>query len=157
MTTKTKGANYPPNLLSRREDTRKKGQCQLCRAKVDLKDQYTVENDLKAQTVTKKKNAARKGAEKMSHYCGDCATKRVDQKKAWMKSIHGLTAENGDSDAASKPKAKKATVKKAAAKAKATVAKTASKPKATGPKRVVKTPAPAAPAKEKVSGDTEPF
>lgn len=107
MATATK--NYPPNDLSRREQTRKKSQCQLCRTKVPLKDQYTVENDLDANKVVKKKNAERKGAETMSHYCSDCAEKRVTQKQAWLDQRNGSAPKK-----ASKPKAaKKATAKKA--------------------------------------------
>lgn len=69
----------------RRERTRKEGKCQLCETKVDLKSQFTVTNDLENGTVNKKKNAARKGAETASHYCKDCADKRVEQKQAWVK------------------------------------------------------------------------
>ncbi len=69
----------------RREQTRRNGQCQLCREKVPLEEQFTLANDLEKLTVAKRKNAARKGAETMSHYCGGCADKRVKQKRAWLK------------------------------------------------------------------------
>lgn len=68
-----------------RDKARKAGRCQLCNAKVPLKDQFTVVNDLEAGKPVKRKNAARRGAEKLSHYCGDCADKRVKQKQAWLK------------------------------------------------------------------------
>jgi len=89
--TAKKGDNYPPNDSVRRERTRKADSCQLCGTKVALKEQYTVENDLKATPpkVIRKKNAARGGAEKMSHYCADCADKRVRQKAAWVKTTYG--------------------------------------------------------------------
>lgn len=68
-----------------KDRTRKAGQCQLCKAKVALTEQYTVVNDLDAGKAIKKKNAARPGAESLSHYCADCADKRVKQKTAWLK------------------------------------------------------------------------
>jgi hypothetical protein len=68
----------------RRERTRKDGKCQLCEKSVPLKEQYTVANDLKAGTASKRTDASRKGAEAASHYCGECADKRVKQKQAWL-------------------------------------------------------------------------
>lgn len=68
----------------RRERTRKQGRCQLCETTVPLKEQYTVVNDLDAGKAVKQKNAARKGAEKLSHYCEGCADRRVGQKQAWI-------------------------------------------------------------------------
>jgi hypothetical protein len=93
MATKTKKApHYPPNDGSRRERTRKAEKCQLCETKVPLKEQFTVVNDLDEGKPVKKKNAARRGAEKLSHYCGECATKRVKQKQAWLDSRDGKPA-----------------------------------------------------------------
>jgi hypothetical protein len=68
----------------RRERTRKEGKCQLCEMKVPVKDQYTVINDLDVGKPVKQKNAARKGAEKLSHYCDGCADRRVGQKQTWI-------------------------------------------------------------------------
>jgi hypothetical protein len=107
-----------PNSLSRRERTRKEGKCQLCEAKVPLSEQYTVTNDLEAGTVSKKKNAARKGAETASHYCGpsqnDCAGKRVKQKSDWLASREsGGTKKTKGKSKKGKAAAKKATAKKA--------------------------------------------
>jgi hypothetical protein len=72
------------SISKRRERTRKEGKCQMCKATVSLKEQYTVVNDLDAGKPVKRKNAVRKGAEHWSHYCGDCADKRVGQKQAWI-------------------------------------------------------------------------
>lgn len=108
MATKTKGDytfkhNAVPNSLSHREKTRKENRCQLCGTKTPLKDQFTVVNDLEEGKVKKQKNAARKGAEKLSHYCGDCASKRVKQKETWLKTREEST--NGTAPkASSKPK-----------------------------------------------------
>lgn len=106
-----KATNYPPNDLSRREQTRKKSQCQLCRTKVPLKDQFTVTNDLEEGTVKKKKNCERRGAETASHYCGECADKRITQKQAWLDSRDATpkkkkAAKKGKAKAAKKAKAK---------------------------------------------------
>jgi hypothetical protein len=68
----------------RRKRTRKEGKCQMCEKKVPLKDQNTVVNDLDAGKPMKRKNAARKDAEKLSHYCDGCADKRLGQKQAWI-------------------------------------------------------------------------
>ena len=139
--------NYPPNLMSRREQTRKKEQCQLCRKPTPLKDQFTVENDLENLTVKKRKNAAAKASAKKSHYCSDCAEKRVTQKAAWMRATYGeangVKAEKGTGRKAQKTaakskaqnKAKKSAAKKNGSGKASTAkkaAKSASKPK--GPK-----------------------
>jgi hypothetical protein len=106
-----------PNLLKRRARTRKENKCQLCETKVKIEDQYTVTNDLESNTVSKRKNA--KSHEGASHYCGECADKRIAQKQAWLDSREG----NGSSPAkkAAKPakakKAAKAGAKKAGKKA----------------------------------------
>jgi hypothetical protein len=105
-----KASNYPPNDLSRREKTRKEGKCQLCRKKVPLKEQFTVTNDLENNEVKKKKNADRRGAETASHYCGECADKRISQKQAWLNS-------RDETPKRKKGKAKKAPAKKAKGKA----------------------------------------
>lgn len=122
MATATK--NYPPNDLDRREKTRKAEKCQLCGTKSPLSDQFTVVNDLENGVVVKKKNAARKGAESLSHYCGDCAGKRVTQKQAWL---------DGRDES---PKPKKAAKAKPAAKDKA--APKAAKGKVKGVKKPAK-------------------
>jgi hypothetical protein len=134
-----------PNSLSRRQRTRQENKCQLCEAKTPLKEQFTVTNDLEAGTVVKKKNAARKGAETASHYCGDCANKRVEQKGAWLSQRDGSTASSG-SKSKGKGKAKKGSTKKAAAKPKAKGKKAVKKPG----KKGVKKPA-------KKSASKEPF
>lgn len=72
------------SIKERRARTRKAGKCQMCESKVPLKDQYTVTNDLEQGRPIKRKNAARKGAEAASHYCGECADRRVKQKQAWL-------------------------------------------------------------------------
>lgn len=72
------------SIKERRARTRKAGKCQMCESKVPLKDQYTVHNDLEKGIVRKHRNAARKGAETASHYCGECVERRVKQKQAWL-------------------------------------------------------------------------
>lgn len=124
-----------PNLMSRRERTRKEGKCQLCEASVPIKNQYTVVNDLEAGEPVARKNAGAKGQEKASHYCGECKDKRIAQKQAWINSRDGST----------KPKASKKTAKKTATKK---AVKKATKPK--GKKAVKKTA-------KKGSKQSEPF
>lgn len=103
--------NDPPNLIKRRVDTKKKDQCQLCRTKVKISDQFTVVNDLDNNVPVKKKVGTR-DIGTLSHYCGDCAKKRVKQKQAW------LDQRDDAPKKAAKPKAKKAAAKpKAKAKA----------------------------------------
>lgn len=152
-TKKRKRAEYTfakedaPNQMSHREATRKQKRCQLCGTKVPLTDQYTVQNDLENLTVTKRKNAARKGAETMSHYCSDCADKRVTQKQAWIDSVYS----GGNGKAKSKPAARKA--------AKA-VAKPKAKPKAAKPKATAKPKAKSVrkpKAKAVATSEKEPF
>jgi len=111
--------NAVPNALEHREKTRKANQCQLCGTKTPLKDQFTVVNDLEAGTVKKQKNAARKGAEKLSHYCSDCAGKRVKQKEAWLKSRDESSNGSSKSKAAKPKKSSKTSGKKRSAAAKA--------------------------------------
>lgn len=74
------------SIKERRARTRKAGKCQMCEASVSLKDQYTVTNDLDKGAVVLRRDAARKGAEAASHYCGECAERRVKQKQAWLSS-----------------------------------------------------------------------
>jgi hypothetical protein len=120
-------AKFIPNDKPKRIATQKKNQCQMCQKKVQLKDQYTVTNDLEAGTVTKRKIGARAKnlAEGTSHYCEDCAPKRVKRGEYFIKrredGTWGQTL-NG------KGKAKKAAARKAA-KAKAKPAKKAARPK----------------------------
>jgi hypothetical protein len=71
-----------PSSREKREATRRQGQCQMCLAKVPLKEQYTVTNNLDKGTVLKRKDAAKQ--EDKSHYCGDCADKRVKMKERWI-------------------------------------------------------------------------
>lgn len=109
----TKAANdrkKHPNSLTRRQRTRNEGKCQLCETKTSLKDQYVVTNDLEAGTVKASKDASKPSRENMSHYCGDCKDKRINQKQAWLDSRDGSTK--------AKPKSKKGKAKKAAAKPK---------------------------------------
>lgn len=101
-----------PNSLSRRERTRNEGKCQLCETKTPIKNQFTVVNDLEAGTATKRKNAGAKGNENSSHYCGDCAAKRVEQKEAWMRSRNGETKPKGKASKKGKGKAGKKAAKK---------------------------------------------
>ena len=58
---------------------------EMCETTVPLKEQFTVTNDLTKGVPIKRKDAARKGAEKASHYCDGCADRRVKQKQAWLK------------------------------------------------------------------------
>jgi hypothetical protein len=71
-------------LKDRRDRTRREGKCQMCESAVPLEKQYTVDNDLTTATVKVRKNAALKGSETKSHYCGACKDKRVKQKQAWL-------------------------------------------------------------------------
>jgi len=71
-------------LTDKRERTRQEGKCQLCEKKVALAKQFTVHNNLEAGTVKARKNAARKGVEKASHYCEVCKDKRIKQKQGWL-------------------------------------------------------------------------
>lgn len=121
--------NYPPNDKKRRESTRKRNECQLCHTKIGIKSQYTVTNDLDAGKAIK----GRKGTipEGSSHYCGDCADKRVKQKQTWLDA-----RENGSTP---KPKAKATKAAKATKKAPA--------------KKAAKKPA----AKAKASAAADPF
>lgn len=139
MATKTKKSagdytfkhNDVPNSLDHREKTRKANACQLCGVKVPLKDQFTVVNDLENGTVKKQKNAARKGAEKLSHYCGpdknDCAGKRVKQKEAWLKTREDSPAPKPKKSSAKKSSAKPKSAKKSKAKPKAKAAASSTK------------------------------
>lgn len=105
---------------ARRAKAAKEGKCQWCQTKVPLEEQFVVYNDFEQKKTIKSKNAAKPGREKLSHYCGDCATKRQKIKQA------------GDFDKATGGKrgrpakaktAKKKVTKKAAAKPKATAKK----------------------------------
>jgi hypothetical protein len=96
---------------TRRAKAAKEGKCQWCQKKVPLEEQFVVYNDFDQKKTIKSKNAAKPGREKLSHYCGDCATKRQKIKQA------------GDFEKASgkkrgRPKGKKTAAKKAAAKPK---------------------------------------
>lgn len=142
--------NFPPNLKDRREKRRNKNHCQTCDTAISLKEQYTVVNDLDNGKVNKRKNAARKGAENLNHYCDDCADKRVKrgeyfiQRRAdgtWGQPLNG------------KAKPKKA-AKKTAAKAKPKAVKPKPK-KAQKAKRVAKPKAEPKAAASK--GDDTPF
>ena len=116
------------NRLDRREKTRKEGRCQWCHTKVPLEEQYVVFNDFEAGVTKRLKDATKKGREKLSHYCEDCAKKRQKIKQA------------GDFDRAKgggKKKAKPAT-KKGKAKAKPAAAKAKPATKKGGKKKVVR-------------------
>jgi hypothetical protein len=138
------------NTKDRKEKARSQERCQLCWDKVPLKDQYTLENV--DGVMVMKKNAARRGAEKLWHGDKECATKRqkVTQR--------GIEREAEKASGKAKPKkakaAKAAPAKTAKAKAvKATKAKTAKK-------RVIKRKVKkaAAPKAEATAGSgAEPF
>jgi hypothetical protein len=155
--TKTKVKNFPPNSNKRSTDTRKKEQCQWCKTKSPLADQFTVVNDLEANDgagkVVKQKVGKRKLPEKQSHWCGECAEKRVKMSQRW------LDRRAGKAPAPAKAKKAKAPAKaKPAKKAAKPAAKAAAKPK---PKAAKKAPrkAPAKPkadTKQKVQ-DEAPF
>lgn len=166
----SKWAKFNTNSLERRMGTRKEGRCQLCLTKADLDDQYTVVNDLDAGTVKKAKNASAEKNEHLSHYCGDCADKRVARKEYWMENVREASGpdQRGKSGGSKKKTAKKKRVrkgkgtkgkgkgKKAAAKGKAprkrtrkTRAKSDAKPKRQ--RRTAKAKA------AEADGDDEPF
>lgn len=130
---------YPPNDLKRRERTRKGAKCQWCEDKVPLKQQFVVYNDLDAGKVIKTKDASRPSAEGKSHYCGECAEKRVRLQEAYL-----ARRENGGGSKPKKAKAKAKAKPKSKAKAKA-------KPKAKA-KKAVK-PKKAAAKKEPLGAD----
>lgn len=80
----TKEGCMSEKLSDRRDRTRREGKCQMCETAVPLAKQYTVENDLTTAAVKVRKNAARKGSEAKSHYCGACKDRRVKQRQAWL-------------------------------------------------------------------------
>jgi hypothetical protein len=141
------------NTKERKEKARKQERCRLCWDKVPLKDQFTLENV--DGTMVRKKNAARRGAEKLWHGCADCSEKR---RKVTQRGIE-REAERANGKVKPKAKAKtKAKAKKAPAKAK-TKAKKAPAKKAAAkkpPKR--KAPAKRKPEPVAASGsEDEPF
>jgi hypothetical protein len=124
----SKWEKFNTNSLERRMGTRKENRCQLCLTKAPLDEQFTVVNDLEAGTVKKSKNASADKNEHLSHYCGDCADKRVTRKEYWMESVReasgpdqrGKTGGGRKKKAAKKKRVrgKKAKGKKGKAKAK---------------------------------------
>lgn len=80
--TETKLKKLSPGSKAKREQTRKQGRCQMCLTKVPIEEQYTVTNNLKTEKVTTRKDA--KDKPDASHYCGDCAPKRVKMKERWF-------------------------------------------------------------------------
>jgi len=81
-TTEKKLKKLAPVSKEKRDLTRKQGRCQKCLAKVPIAEQYTVTNDLKKEKVFKHRNA--EVMPNKSHYCGDCADKRMKMKERWM-------------------------------------------------------------------------
>lgn len=80
-----------PNYGKRKGETKKVDECQLCDTPTPLKDQYTVVNEKDEDGTftgkaikTKIGRGAAKHPDNLSHYCGDCADKRVKQKEAWV-------------------------------------------------------------------------
>jgi len=122
----SKWAKFNTNSLERRMGTRKENRCQLCLTKADLDEQFTVVNDLEAGTVKKSKNASAEKNEHLSHYCGDCADKRVKRKEYWMESVREASGpdQRGKTGSSKKKAAKKKRVRKPKGKKKA-----AAKPK----------------------------
>lgn len=109
----SKWAKFNTNSLERRMGTRKENRCQLCLTKADLDEQYTVVNDLEAGTVKKSKNASAEKNEHLSHYCGDCADKRVKRKEYWMDSVREASGpdQRGKTGSSKKKPAKKKRVR----------------------------------------------
>jgi hypothetical protein len=126
----SKWAKYNTNSLERKLGTRKENRCQLCLTKVPLDEQYTVVNNLEKGSVTKKQNADSEANEHLSHYCGDCADKRVKRKEYWMESVRDGSGPDQRGQASTGRKRKKAP-KKAKGKAtrKRSAKKAADKPK----------------------------
>lgn len=131
------------NSKSVRVRTAKAGKCQWCETKTPLENQERVYNDLEKGVVVRERIGKRAAPtvieEGLSHWCGDCADKRVAMATRWLDS-RGSTA---------KPKAKKASGRKSGAqKASASkkTAKRATAKKATAKKRVVKKRSKAQPA-----------
>lgn len=79
------GDGRPGNDRQKRERTRREGKCQICETEVPLEEQFTLENDLDNDIVIRTENAARPGAEGMSHYCADCVDARERGKLAWLR------------------------------------------------------------------------
>lgn len=73
------------NDREKRERTRREGKCQICEKVVPLEEQFTLENDLDNDVVIRTENAARPGAEEMSHYCADCVDERERGKLEWLR------------------------------------------------------------------------
>lgn len=138
--------NFPPNDKERREKTRSKGQCQRCGTKLGLPSQYRV--SIRNGAVHKEKGAK----PDKSHYCSDCADKRVKEKERYL-------AGGGGNGTAKRGRPKKSTAKKSTAK-KTTARKrgahsTKAKPKTTTRKRTVKSKAKG--KKSKASSKADPF
>lgn len=114
---------------ARRAKAAKEGRCQWCQTKVPLEEQFVVYNDFEQKKTIKSKNAAKPGREKLSHYCGDCATKRQKIKQAgdFDKATGGKRGRPKGST--TKKSAKKTTAKKEAAKPKAAAKKKGGKKK----------------------------
>lgn len=111
--------HFPPNDLTRRQRTRKENRCQLCEAKVPLKDQYVVVNNLEDGSVSAHKDASKPSRETMSHYCADCKDKRLKQKQAWLDARDGESKPRGRPKSSGSGKAKTAARGRPAKKAKA--------------------------------------
>ena len=151
--------------------TAKAGKCQWCESKVELKDQYTVHNDLDANSgkgaVVKKKIGARAAAviaASTSHWCADCAEKRQKMAQRWLDRRAGIDApprtaakKNGSAKKAAKAPAKPAKKAKPAVKAPAAKAAKPAVKKPGKPKPKSRVAPKAAPASSTGGGNTEPF
>lgn len=148
-------SNYPPNSKSRVERTRKAEKCQWCGTKVPLKEQYTVR--IEDDKVIKRKDCTRKAAEGKSHWCGDCAAKRVKMSERYL-----TKRQERNGSAATKKKAAKPSGAKKSTAAKKTGSGSASgKKAATGPKKrrakKAKDVAAAGKTKGKATATADPF
>ncbi len=128
-------ANYPPNDKARREKTRDKGQCQRCGKKVGLPSQYRV------RIINGKVHRDKGAKPDQSHYCSDCADKRVKEKERYL-------AAGGGESTGKRGRPKKATAKKTASR-KRGAHTTKAKAKTTGRKRTVSKAKPKAKAKKR--------
>lgn len=153
-----------PNDKVRVKRTAKADKCQWCETKVELKDQFTVHNDLDADggkgRVIKKKVGSRADAvleANTSHWCSDCAEKRVKMSQRWLDRRAGVEA-NPRKSAAAKPAKKTAGRKRGAARAAKKSAARRSGHKASGASRASSSKAPAADVSGKTpEAGTEPF
>lgn len=118
--------NFPPNDKARREKSRDKGQCQRCGKKVGLPSQYRVA--IRNGAVHKDKGAK----PDQSHYCADCASKRVKEKERYLAAGGGSSSTGRKRGSTKKTAAKKTTARKRGATKKSSARKRTVKGKAKG-------------------------